>query len=263
MNLFEDLSESLLLGEDSLDSLASDGRAHLDLKREERKGIPEIIYAERKLIEDSLAIARKFLNLRGRAIISRAQPELRERVLSELSTIEYEGSPVTVNIEDYTSSKMIVLRREGVSRPQTGGRVGIISAGTSDVPVAEEAAVVAMEMGCSVSTIFDVGVAGLHRLFKPLERLLDEDVDVIIVAAGMDGALPSVVTGLVSVPVIGLPTSVGYGMGGKGVAALMTMLQSCAPGLTVVNIDNGVGAGATAALTANRMARIRARQQAI
>jgi NCAIR mutase (PurE)-related protein len=135
----------------------------------------------------------------------------------------------------------------------------VLTAGTSDVPIAEEAAVVAHEMGCAVSTTYDVGVAGLHRLFKPLQKLMDDDTDVIIVAAGMDGALPSVVAGLVSVPVIGLPTSVGYGMGGKGVAALLTMLQTCAPGLTVVNIDNGVGAGATAALTANRMARLRSK----
>jgi hypothetical protein len=113
-------------------------------------------------------------------------------------------------------------------------------------------------MGCEVHPAYDVGVAGLHRLFEPLERLVSEaDVDVIIVAAGMDGALPSVVSGLVPVPVIGLPTSVGYGLGGQGLAALYGMLQTCSPGLAVVNIDNGIGAGVMAAMIANRAARFR------
>jgi NCAIR mutase (PurE)-related protein len=120
----------------------------------------------------------------------------------------------------------------------------------------------AEEMGCEVTCIYDVGVAGLHRLVAPLRELLTRGTDAIIVAAGMDGALPSVVAGLVAVPVIGLPTSVGYGMGGKGVAALLSMLQTCAPGLAVVNIDNGVGAGITAAMIANRVAEARERAQA-
>ena len=240
--------------------LASDGRARLDLHREQRKGIPEIIYAERKQPADSVAIARTFLSAPegpGRALISRAQTELHALVQAELTTVEWDGKTVGVVIEDHPQSGMIVLRREGIARPQTGGRVAVISAGTSDVPMAEEASIVAEEMGCTVWTVYDVGVAGLHRLFGPLKSLMEADVDVIIVAAGMDGALPSVVSGLVDIPVIGLPTSIGYGLGGKGVAALMTMLQTCAPGLTVVNIDNGVGAGATAALTANRMAKQR------
>jgi NCAIR mutase (PurE)-related protein len=138
--------------------------------------------------------------------------------------------------------------------------VGIISAGTSDIPVAEEAAIIAEEMGCQVTCIYDVGVAGLHRLVEPLRNLLSSGVDAIVVAAGMDGALPSVVAGLVPVPVIGLPTSIGYGLGGKGIAALLSMLQTCAPGLSVVNIDNGVGAGTTAALIANRVAQAREHQ---
>jgi NCAIR mutase (PurE)-related protein len=133
----------------------------------------------------------------------------------------------------------------------------VITAGTSDVPIAEEAAVVAEEMGCGVVTAYDCGVAGLHRLAAPLRAMRRRRVDAIVVAAGMDGALPSVVSGLVDVPVIGLPTSIGYGAGGKGVAALLSMLQTCSPGLAVVNIDNGVGAGATAALIANRAAAAR------
>ena len=119
------------------------------------------------------------------------------------------------------------------------------------------AEVIAREMGCEVVAAYDVGVAGLHRLAEPLRRFKERRVDVVVVAAGMDGALPSVVSGLVDVPVIGLPTSIGYGLGGRGVAALLSMLQTCAPGLTVVNIDNGIGAGATAALITNRVAAAR------
>ncbi len=151
----------------------------------------------------------------------------------------------------------MVIYEHDYARSSTGGRVGIISAGTSDIPAAEEAALIAEEMGCDVTCIYDVGVAGLHRLIEPLRNLLISGVDAIVVAAGMDGALPSVVAGLVPVPVIGLPTSIGYGMGGKGVAALLSMLQTCAPGLSVVNIDNGVGAGSTAALIANQVAQAR------
>lgn len=260
MDWLDNLNEALRLSEDGPETLVEGGVARIEPRREDRKGVPEIIYAERKLPADSLAIARRFLtdpDGRGRAILSRVQPELRLMVLDELATVEFKGQPVAVSIEDYIPSRMMVLRREGIERPKTGGRVAILTAGTSDIPIAEEAGIVCKEMGCEIFPVYDVGVAGLHRLVKPLRQLARNDVDIIIVAAGMDGALPSVVAGLASVPVIGLPTSVGYGMGGKGVAALMTMLQTCAPGLTVVNIDNGVGAGATAALTANRMAKLR------
>jgi NCAIR mutase (PurE)-related protein len=113
-------------------------------------------------------------------------------------------------------------------------------------------------MGCNVHSAYDVGVAGLHRLFGPLRALLDDaQVDVLIVAAGMDGALPSVVAGLADIPVVGLPTSVGYGVGGDGIAAIYSMLQTCAPGLSIVNVDNGIGAGAVAGLIANRVAAAR------
>jgi NCAIR mutase (PurE)-related protein len=152
---------------------------------------------------------------------------------------------------------MVVVRRPDLAPPAPGGRVGVLTAGTSDIPRAEEAEVIAREMGCQVVSAYDVGVAGLHRLAEPLRQFKERRVDVVVVAAGMDGALPSVVAGLVDVPVIGLPTSIGYGLGGRGVAALLSMLQTCAPGLTVVNIDNGIGAGATAALIANRVAAAR------
>ncbi|MEM2961142.1 MAG: nickel pincer cofactor biosynthesis protein LarB, partial [Candidatus Bathyarchaeia archaeon] len=131
------------------------------------------------------------------------------------------------------------------------------AAGTSDIPIAEEAKLIAEEMGCEVFSIYDVGVAGIHRLFEPLKRMVIEDVDVIVVVAGREGALASVVAGLVDVPIIATPTSVGYGFGDKGLSALTAMLQSCSLGLAVVNIDNGIAAGSIAALIANRAAKFR------
>ncbi len=216
-----------------------------DPARERRKGVPEVIFGETKTTSQVIAMAHSMVEGSGRAIISRVRPEtlvaLRE---------EFAAYPLRVR----EAARALVIYRPDYAPALTGGRVGVLSAGTSDVPVAEEAALIAEEMGCQVTCVYDVGVAGLHRLLEPLRNMLASGVDVMIVAAGMDGALPSVVTGLVPVPVIGLPTSVGYGMGGRGLAALLSMLQTCAPGLSVVNIDNGVGAGSTAALIANRIA---------
>jgi pyridinium-3,5-biscarboxylic acid mononucleotide synthase len=128
----------------------------------------------------------------------------------------------------------------------------VLTAGTSDIPIAEEAVLVARQMGCRIERGYDVGVAGVHRLLEPLLRMVEARADVVVVVAGMEGALPSVVAGLVDVPVIGVPTSTGYGFGGDGTAALCSILQSCSPGLVAVNIDNGVGAGAAAALIARQ-----------
>ena len=146
-------------------------------------------------------------------------------------------------------AKIIVVDR-CKERPQLGQKIGVLTAGTSDIPVAEEAAITAEVMGCSVIRGYDVGVAGIHRLLEPLKDMIQQDVACVIVVAGMEGALPSVVAGMVGVPVIGVPTSIGYGLGAGGIGALTTMLQSCSPGLVVVNIDNGFNAGATAALIA-------------
>jgi NCAIR mutase (PurE)-related protein len=222
-----------------------------DFQREQRKGVPEIIYGETKDIEQIVVMTRKMLDETGRTIISRVSTEAIE-VLRDVFN--------TYNVRVHGTARAVVIYKPDYVHRRTGGQVGVISAGTSDVPVAQEAALIAEEMGCEVTCIYDVGVAGLHRLLEPLRNLLTKEVDAIIVAAGMDGALPSVVAGLVPVPVIGLPTSIGYGMGGKGVAALLSMLQTCAPGLTVVNIDNGVGAGITAAMIANRVANARRNQ---
>ncbi len=219
-----------------------------DPGREERKGAPEVIFGETKDVAQITAVARGLLQGSGRAIISRVHPEA-------IAPLQAAFQACTVTVRE--AARAVVIHQPGYKRLHTGGRVGVISAGTSDIPIAEEAALIAEEMGCEVTCIYDVGVAGLHRLIDPLRNLLSNGVDAIVVAAGMDGALPSVIAGLVPVPVIGLPTSIGYGLGGKGVAALLSMLQTCAPGLSVVNIDNGVGAGITAALIANRVAQAR------
>jgi len=152
---------------------------------------------------------------------------------------------------------MIVLKKKEFTVKPTGGKVGLLTAGTSDIPVAEEAKVIAEEMGCTVFAAYDVGVAGIHRLMQPIKEFVAKDVDVIIVVAGREGALPSVVAGMVDVPVIAVPTSNSYGFGEKGVGTLMAMLQACSLGLAVVNIDSGVAAGAVATIIANRVAKFR------
>jgi pyridinium-3,5-biscarboxylic acid mononucleotide synthase len=225
----------------------------VDPHRQSRKGVPEVVFAAAKPPPLTLQAVQKLLAQQplGRVLVSRANAETIDLLRSELQPT---GATVLAAPSGCT---LLVSRHDASPPPVSGGVVGLLTAGASDAPAADEAAWVAREMGCRVVRADDVGVAGLHRLENPLRALRDEGVDAVIVAAGMDGALPSVVAGLIDVPVIGLPTSVGYGLGGGGVAALLSMLQTCAPGLVVVNIDNGVGAGATAALFANRVARAR------
>ena len=241
--VFGDLVRSLVDDPPREDSTPS---ARLDPGRAARKGVPEVIFAPGKTSEQILNIVRTMLASTGSVVVSRVDLALVDRLRDEFSAATVAHRPGT-----WTA----VVRENGRTAPRSGGRVAIITAGTADLPAAEEARVVAEEMGCAVTVLADMGVAGLHRLFGPLRRVIDDGVHVIVVVAGMDGALPSVVAGLVPVPVIGLPTSVGYGYGGGGQAALMSMLQTCAPGLTVVNIDNAVGAGTSAALIANAVAR--------
>lgn len=215
--------------------------AALDLGRPARKGVPEVIYARGKSPEQAAKICAAFLESSERVILSAPAPDHESAIRKALP-----GTQIR------PAGRSLII---GPGEPQqTGGRLGALSAGTSDLPILEEALAVAREMGIETLSFHDVGVAGIHRLTEPLRRLRDFDPDCLIVAAGMEGALPSVVSGLVSVPVIGLPTSTGYGLGGDGTAAILGMLQTCSPGLSVVNVDNGVGAGATAALIANRAA---------
>ncbi len=219
--------------------------ARLDVGREERKGLPEVILAEGKLPRDVASITQAMVKRTGRAIISRSDgPQLRavRSAVGKGSKVEY-----------FSRSRMITVKSRGYNPRRSRGRVGILTAGTSDIPVAEEAEVIAREMGCKTRSFYDVGVAGIHRLFEPVRDLLTWGSDVILVVAGREGALPTVVAGIVDVPIIGVPTSRGYGFGEKGLAALSAMLQSCSLGMAVVNIDGGVGAGSIAALIANRV----------
>jgi pyridinium-3,5-biscarboxylic acid mononucleotide synthase len=234
--------------------------ARLDMGRHLRKGVPEVVYAARKTDEALIAIVARFLTDRGVALVSRLTPE-RARVLEAALAVPAAGADrLRFQGADLSSASVRYLPEAGVLEavmpgypfPEPGGFVGLLTAGTSDIPVAEEAALVARHMGCRVEHAYDVGMAGVHRLLEPLAAMISGGVDVLVVAAGMEGALPSVVAGLVDVPVVGLPTSTGYGLGGDGTAALLSILQSCSPGLVAVNIDNGVGAGAAAALIARR-----------
>ncbi len=223
--------------------------ARLDVGREIRKGLPEVILAEGKEPDDVARIVGKMVARTGRAIVSRASQK-------HLRAVKFKGED-RLKIDYEPRSRMILIKSKSYRVNRSGGRVGILTAGTSDIPIAEEAKIITEEMGCETKSFYDVGVAGLHRLFEPLKDLLRWDVDVILVVAGREGALPTVVAGIVDVPVVGVPTSRSYGFGDKGLAALAAMLQSCSLGMSVVNIDGGVGAGAVAAMIANRMGQVR------
>jgi len=245
MNVFEHLRRELEADHRSDDN--SEVRADVD--RSLRSGAPEVVLAAGKTSDQIVAAVQALLGHGGRAIVSRLAPNTLDDLRARLGS--------TVDVTPAPGHRAAVVSQPGCARPCTGGRVAIVSAGTSDIPVAAEASLMAEEMGCEVRTFWDVGVAGIHRLVLPIEQLTGWDADAVVVAAGMDGVLPTVIRGLISQPVIGLPVSTGYGLGGDGLGALTTMLQSCAPGIAVVNIDNGIGAGAMAGLIANRAARFR------
>jgi len=208
------------------------GFAKIDHHRALRCGAPEVILCQGKSAEQVATIAERIVAAGSALLATRCTPEQYEAVRN-----------VCPQAEHKPAARCITVRKEGV---QTEGLVVVVTAGTGDLPVAEEAAVTAEMMGAAVQVIGDVGVAGLHRLLAVREDL--ERANVLIVVAGMEGALASVVGGLVAKPVIGVPTSVGYGASLGGIAPLLTMLNSCAAGVAVVNIDNGFGAGYVAAL---------------
>jgi NCAIR mutase (PurE)-related protein len=220
-----------------------------DKQRRERTGTPEVISAANKSIQQIVTALNGLLLTNGRVVISRTT----ESVLADLAAT----LPSNVSLDAAPGNLAAVAIRDHAEPLCLGGRVAVMSAGSSDIPVASEAALMAREMGSGVRTAWDVGVAGIHRIVRPLEALFEWDPDVFVVAAGMDGILPTIISGLVAQPVIGLPVSTGYGYGGEGVGALMTMLQTCSPGVSVVNIDNGIGAGVMAARIAIRAARNR------
>ncbi|MFC2135368.1 nickel pincer cofactor biosynthesis protein LarB [Bacteroidota bacterium] len=204
------------------------GFAKIDNHRAIRKGFPEVIFCQGKTVEQVQKIVSNMKNRNSVILATRADREM------------YEGIKKICDNTEYISDARIVIIGEK-PKPTKTGNILVLSAGTADIPVAEEAAVTAEVMGNKVERIYDAGVAGIHRLLSYSEKI--NSANVLIVVAGMEGALPSVVGGLVDKPVIAVPTSVGYGASFNGLSALLTMLNSCVPGIAVVNIDNGFGAG--------------------
>jgi NCAIR mutase (PurE)-related protein len=209
------------------------GYAKLDHHRALRHGLTEVIFGKGKTPQQVAGIAARLLDKSANLLITRSDESIAAGLKAQYPEVEY-----------FPLSGAVRIWRDRTMRGK--GKLAVICAGTSDIPVAEEARITAEVMGNEVDSIYDVGVAGIHRLLASSERL--GEARVVVVAAGMEGALPSVVGGLVSVPVIAVPTSVGYGASFHGVAALLGMLNSCASNVTVVNIDNGFGAGYVASL---------------
>ncbi|MCQ2961512.1 MAG: nickel pincer cofactor biosynthesis protein LarB [archaeon] len=236
--------------------------AQIDTSRKERTGFPEAILADSKDYDDLLFIIKRFfekqgsgndsIELKNNIIITRLSKERYESLEKDLAYLLENGIKFDYN----KRAKILIIYKDSlVDFNPEYGKVGLLTAGTSDIPIAEEAKVIVEQGGCEVISSYDIGVAGIHRLFPQIAHMVEEDVCAFIVCAGMEGALPSVVAGLVDVPVIAVPTSVGYGIGADGKAALYSMLQSCAPGLSVVNIDNGFGAGVCALTIAKGIAK--------
>ena len=217
--------------------------AQIDVNRRKRRGIPEVVFAETKQLEEIKKIIKATLEKNNSVVVSRIKKE-------HYSKIIVFSKRMKIKIKTGQNSSSLLLYKKPIKFH--GGKVGIITAGTSDISVAEEARLMCEAMNCKCFTSYDVGVAGIQRIFPILKKMVNEEVDCIIVAAGMEAALATLVSSLVDIPVIGLPTSVGYGYGEKGIAALASMLQSCSLGLSVVNIDGGIAAGAIAANIANR-----------
>jgi hypothetical protein len=208
------------------------GYARIDHHRSLRKGFPEVVFCQGKTTEQSVEIIKRLSEKNSRVLATRASREVYERVLELLPDARYNELARTISVVK--------------DRIDPIGHILVISAGTADLPVAEEAIETASIMGNRVERLYDVGVAGIHRLLGSIDRI--NEAKVLIVVAGMEGALPSVVAGLVDKPVIAVPTSTGYGASFKGLSALLTMLNSCVPGIAVVNIDNGFGAGYLASI---------------
>jgi len=218
----------------SYDTTGQLGFATLDLEREKRTGFPEVIFGEGKTIEQISAIFQKMMAHTERVLATRIDAEKAAAIVAVLPQITY-----------HPTARALTWFKRPILKVHKG-YVAIVCAGTSDLPVAEEAALTVECMGSHVERVYDVGVAGIHRLFHKLALI--READVIVVAAGMEGALASVVAGLVSKPIIAVPTSIGYGANFHGLSALLAMLNACAPGVSVVNIDNGFGAGYNAGL---------------
>lgn len=228
--------------ESRLAGYATSEAGRFDATREQRSGIPEAIFGEGKTTSEIIDLAETAIETTGRAIVTRLESNRQESVAERLQQLSASDT-----VEVHSRAKIIVAKANSYNRPNEGGEVAVVTGGTVDIAAAREAAIIAREMGATVHEITDVGVAGIARLIDQLDVIRQSDV--VVVAAGREGALPTVVAGLVDVPVIGVPVSSGYGKGGAGEAALLGMLQSCTV-LSVVNIDAGFVAGAQAGLIA-------------
>ena len=223
-----------------------EGFAKIDINRRARRGIPEIVLAETKELDEIKKIIKKTLEKSNSIVVSRIKK-------TDYPKIQVFAKKLKAKIKTGKKSSTLLLFKKPIKFH--GGKVGILTAGTSDIGVAEESRLMCEAMNCKCIISYDVGIAGIQRVFPILKEMIKEDVDCIIVAAGMEGALATLVSTLVDIPIIGIPTSIGYGYGGKGITALASMLQSCSLGLSVVNIDNGIAAGGIAANIANRAIR--------
>lgn len=243
-SFMRDILKKLIAGEISIDDAenqlkidqiqAIGDNVKFDASRENRVGVPEAVYAQGKSDDDLINIINNIDSI-DNLMITRL-PEERFNKLEK-----YLNEDVMKNAKYYKIASILTINKKEIEKHD--GKVGIITAGTADIPVAEESRITVEQAGYSVIKTYDVGVAGIHRLMDKITYLLNQQVDVIITLAGMEGALPSVVAGIVDMPVIAVPTSTGYGVGEKGFTALFAMLQSCAPGIATMNIDNGYGAG--------------------
>ncbi|MFH0908245.1 MAG: nickel pincer cofactor biosynthesis protein LarB [bacterium] len=237
-SLLENVASGALSPENAFRTIEAHGEhnlgfARVDTGRPHRQGMPEVIFCPGKTPDQVTAIVTAIMKAGQDVLATRASKDLYDAVAKEHPDAQYHDLARAITVKVTPPAKPV-------------GLVVVVSAGTADLPVAEEAALTASWMGARVERLFDVGVAGLHRLMKHVDVL--RSARAVVVAAGMEGALPSVVGGLIDRPIVAVPTSVGYGMNLGGIAALLAMLNSCAPGVMVVNVDNGFGAGVCAAL---------------
>ncbi len=257
MTSTRDILEALSSGKINIDEAEKELRALafarvgeigvIDINRQERCGVPEVIFAETKPTENLVRIVGTMVDKIGAVLLTRVSR-------TKLDELRKSHEHLVFDVTGYEDHLTVLARRDGWSDPPKSGKIAIMTAGTSDIPYSLEAEALARIMGVEVLKFHDVGVAGIHRIIEPIKTIVEEGVDSLIVFAGMEGALPTVIAALVDIPVIGVPVPTGYGYGGKGETALASMLQSCAPGLAVVNIGNGFGAGAVACLIAKRCA---------
>jgi NCAIR mutase (PurE)-related protein len=258
MKSTRDILEALSSGKISIDNAEKELRAlalaevgdigMIDVSRQERSGVPEVVFAATKHLENLIRIVEVVIDKIGAVLLTRVSR-------AKLDGLKKAHGSLVFDVSGHEDHLTVLAHNNDWSDPPKSGKIAIITAGTSDIAYSREAEALARIMGVEALIFHDIGVAGIHRLIEPIKTIVEKGADALIVFAGMEGALPTVIASLVDLPVIGVPVPTGYGHGGKGKTALASMLQSCAPGLAVVNIGNGLGAGAVACLIAKRCAK--------